>query len=304
MASSWPFDHSLLAGGIGPAAIEVNVCFAEDVARGAIQCGMGHDRAQQNVIFDAAPWLYDRYRPGYPTAAVEAFLELAELRSGSRVLEIGAGTGQLTMPLVRRGIAVTALEPGPRMAAILSHRLEEYADARVIGSRFEEADVGRASFDAVVAATAFHWIDPVARYQRAAAVLRPGGALALLRNDHALSDSSAAYYLGARPIYERLAPEIGPPFQPPLEQDVPSLRDEMAASGLFELIDERRFGWNRAFTSSELIGLLRTYSNHRALGAPARKALLEAIRTFVEDQLGGRFVDRYVTTVCVGRRVA
>ncbi len=48
----------------------------------------------------------------------------------------------------------------------------------------------------------------------------------------------------------------------------------MAASPDFEVIDERRSGWDQAYTSSELIGLLRTYSNHRALPAAIRKALL------------------------------
>jgi hypothetical protein len=41
------------------------------------------------LIFDEAPSLYDRYRPGYPPAAVDALVELARLGPGARVLEVG-----------------------------------------------------------------------------------------------------------------------------------------------------------------------------------------------------------------------
>jgi ubiquinone/menaquinone biosynthesis C-methylase UbiE len=54
-------------------------------------------------IFDEVPWLYDHCGPGYPVAAIDALVDLAGFGPGSRVLEIGAGTGQLTIPLLDRG---------------------------------------------------------------------------------------------------------------------------------------------------------------------------------------------------------
>ncbi len=111
-------------------------------------------------IFDEAPSLYDRYRPGYPDAAVEAMVELAEVPPAGRVLEVGAGTGQLTLPLVERGFNVTALEPGPRMAALLVRKLDPYPASRVVVARFEDAVQEPSAFDLVASATAFHWWTP------------------------------------------------------------------------------------------------------------------------------------------------
>jgi len=49
-------------------------------------------------------------------------------------------------------------------------------------AKFEDWDpVGR-TFDAVIAAQAWHWVDPVAGAAKAAAVLRPGGRLAVFWN--------------------------------------------------------------------------------------------------------------------------
>ena len=259
-------------------------------------------RGPGGLIFDDVPSLYDRYRPGYPDRAAAALVELAQLRDGSKVLEVGAGTGQLTTALVDRGLIVTALEPGARMAALLRRKLAPFPSATVVVARLEDAGSFDVSFDAVISATAFHWVDPDRRYALAGQVLRDRGSLALIRNDHALSPQSEAYYRGVAPIYERLAPEMGPPYAPPPEREIPGLRDEIVASGVFELVDERQFAWNEEYAASALIGLLRTYPQHRQMPSARRRTLLGEIRRFVEEELGDRFVDRYVTTVCVGRK--
>lgn len=255
-------------------------------------------------IFDEAPSLYDRYRPGYPAEAVDALVELTRLTPGSRALEIGAGTGQLTLPLISRGLAITALEPGRRLAAYLARKVGASPAVSIVALRLEDFEAAPGSFDAVVAATAFHWVDPRQRYRLAARALRAGGSIGLIRNDHALSSRSEPYYRGAVPIYEELARGLGPPYMPPAENSIRGSGEEIEASDEFDLVAERQFGWDAAYTSSMLDGLLRTYSNHRALPRARRSALLRRLRAFVDRELGGVFVDRYVTTVSVGRRVA
>jgi SAM-dependent methyltransferase len=252
-------------------------------------------------IFDEAPSLYDRFRPGYPEAAVEALIDLAKVPRNGTVLEVGAGTGQLTLPLVRCGLRVTALEPGPRMADLLVRKLDSFPASRVVVSRFEDAVQEPSAFDLVASATAFHWVKPELRYTLAARLLRPGGALALVRNDHVATPANAAYYQGVRPIYERHAPDLAGGLRLRQESEVAGFADEMDASGIFRVIAQRQFGWDRPYASAELIGLLRTYSDHRRLPHRVRAALLRDIRAFVDAQLGGKVEDRYVTTLCVGR---
>ena len=73
--------------------------------------------------FDEAPELYDRVRPGYPEEAFEDLATLARLRPGSRVLEIGCGTGQATVPLAARGFEVVAVELGAGLAKVARRNL-------------------------------------------------------------------------------------------------------------------------------------------------------------------------------------
>jgi len=69
-------------------------------------------------LFDAVADDYDRFRPGYPASLVDEACSIAGLRPGSRVLEVGCGTGQLTVALAERGLRMDAIDPGPRIIEI------------------------------------------------------------------------------------------------------------------------------------------------------------------------------------------
>ncbi|HET8788172.1 MAG TPA: rRNA adenine N-6-methyltransferase family protein, partial [Actinomycetes bacterium] len=73
---------------------------------------MTQDRERLRSTFDQVADLYDRVRPGYPAALFDDLAELAGVGPGARVLEIGPGTGQATVPLAERGCRVVAVELG------------------------------------------------------------------------------------------------------------------------------------------------------------------------------------------------
>jgi protein-L-isoaspartate O-methyltransferase len=79
-------------------------------------------RERLRATFDQAAGLYGRARPGYPPALFDDLADLTGIRPGSRVLEIGPGTGQATLPLAERGGRVVAVELGPDLAARVGGR--------------------------------------------------------------------------------------------------------------------------------------------------------------------------------------
>ncbi len=127
--------------------------------------------------FDRVAVRYDRARPRFDAAFVSSLCERASVTpAGARVLEIGAGTGQLTDTLLTIGCKVTALEPGTNMAQMIDHR------ATVLPSTFEQADLPHDSFDLIVSANAYHWVDPEVGDRRVANLLAPNGSMVLLWN--------------------------------------------------------------------------------------------------------------------------
>src|SRR5437588_4901876 len=78
-------------------------------------------------------------RPAYPARVFDVLVERCGLRQGSRVIEIGPGSGQATIPMLELGAHVTAVEPGGALARRLSERTAGHS-VDVVVSRFEEVD--------------------------------------------------------------------------------------------------------------------------------------------------------------------
>ncbi len=88
--------------------------------------------------FDTAAGDYERTRPVCPPRLFDGLMDFAGLDAGSRVIEIGCGTGQATVPLAQRGLAVTAIELGAELAAIARRRLAGFPAAEVVTCSFED----------------------------------------------------------------------------------------------------------------------------------------------------------------------
>jgi ubiquinone/menaquinone biosynthesis C-methylase UbiE len=132
-------------------------------------------------VFDEIAAEYDRHRPAYPDELIDQACRVAGIGSGDLVLEVGCGSGQLTRSLASRGLRVTALEPGTNLISLARKNLKGAAEVEFVNAQFEDAQLPRERFRAVFSASAFHWADPEASWQRAADVLVPGGTLALVQ---------------------------------------------------------------------------------------------------------------------------
>ncbi|MFF6808968.1 class I SAM-dependent methyltransferase [Streptomyces sp. NPDC012403] len=133
--------------------------------------------------FNAAAARYAAHRPSYPPALFDAIEELTgRPLTGSRVVDVGAGTGIATARLRERGADVIAVEPGEGMAAEFRRTLPDVPVVRGDGNALPLTD-HRA--DLLTYAQAWHWTDPARAVPEAVRVLRPGGALALWWNTDA-----------------------------------------------------------------------------------------------------------------------
>ncbi len=164
-------------------------------------------------------------------------VNIAGLRPGARVLEIGAGTGQATQPLAERKYQVTAIELGPNLAAVASRKLARFPNVAVTVAAFEDWPLPPEPFDAVVSATAFHWLDPAVRVNKTANALRVGGALATIATHH-IDGGDAQFFIDVQDCYRRWS---GFPFPSrggqggglPRAADISQDSTELERSGLF-----------------------------------------------------------------------
>jgi SAM-dependent methyltransferase len=166
------------------------------------------DARSYGTVFNEIAGDYDRHRPTYPEALIDQACEMAGIRPGAPILEVGCGTGQLTRSLLARGLQLTAIEPGDQLIAQARDQLREAGKVRFVNERFEDAQLPRAHYRAVFSASAIHWIDPDVTWRKAADMLIDGGTLALISYFGLEDPRSSPDQRALRAAVTRIAPEV------------------------------------------------------------------------------------------------
>jgi SAM-dependent methyltransferase len=237
----------------------------------------------RRVVFGATAQTYHDYRPDYPEELFDDLQRVAGLEAGSRVLEVGAGTGLFTSHLVRRGYEVTAIEPEEGMAAV--------ARAHVPGAftqfagRLEDFEGVPESADLVVAATSWMWVDPEHGFERAAALLRHGGHFAHAWQtlvDLAPEGIEQAF----AEVFAARAPELARSFNS--QRHVADGWDEkILESGYFVDLERFEYRYERSFDPWSFVASASTYGMWASLEASRREELDGRLATVIAEEFGG-----------------
>lgn len=136
------------------------------------------------MAFDVSADAYGRFMGRYSEPLAVQFAEVAELRTGQRVLDVGCGPGVLTAQLVDRlgGDAVSAIDPSESFVQATKARLPEVDVRSGVAEQLPYLDD---SFDVALAQLVVHFMsDPVAGLGEMGRVTRPGGLVAACVWDH------------------------------------------------------------------------------------------------------------------------
>jgi len=237
--------------------------------------------------------LYDEVRPGYQEFVIDEICSFAGMTIDSRILEIGCGTGQITLPFARRGYSILGLEPSSTMAALAIKNCTPYPNVDVLQTTFEKWPLPAETFELVLSAQAFHWIEPYSGCEKAATALRPGGSIALVWNNDVSHDTP--FYKATEPIYDRYMPSEGS-----TDRTRACIHEALAKA--FHEIEEIRHPWERTYSSSEYIKLLKTYSDYQRLPEPSRADFFRAIADVI-GRTGNAVTRRYETQVVLARKI-
>ena len=255
-----------------------------------------------HVDYDSIAAAYDRRYLENDYSGVERALTAFAGLCVAPVLEVGCGTGQATVPLAQRGVAIVAVELGERLAALARRRLADFATVEVVRATFEEWEPPDAAlFDAVVSFAAFHWIDPQSRYAKAARLLEPSGAIAIFDWQDTRTAKGDDFFTAVKEDYDSVVPEweYAPPEPPERVPDrVKIFVDE---SGFFAPAETRDYDWSVRYSAADYVAMLNTQSSYRVLDEEQRSRLFERIRRRITEEHGGAVRREFRGTLAVAR---
>jgi MOSC domain-containing protein YiiM/SAM-dependent methyltransferase len=218
--------------------------------------------------FSAGADAYERGRPDYAPEAVATLVRQLRIGPGTRVLDLGAGTGKLTRQLVGTGAEIVAVEPVAEMRAKL---VAAVLGVEAIEGTAERIPLPNHSVDAVVVAQAFHWFDGVRALSEIHRVLKPTGGLGVIWQSR---DAT-------RPWIVRLNEIIDGAAAGQLRYRGDAWRASFDLSALFDPLQTARFGHIQRGDAATMVDRVASISYVAAMPDDRRAVVLDSVRTLL-----------------------
>ena len=238
-----------------------------------------------NTVADA----YEKIRPGYPDELYQALFAYALLDDSRNALEVGIGAGQATLPVLKTGCTLTAVEYGDQLAQLCREKFSDYPRFSIITGKFEDVDLPDDAFDLVYSASAFHWIPEETGYPKVFRILKPGGVFARFANHpyqakdnpvlfEEIQNAYAEYYY---PYYNKQPGKLS-------EYTEEQAAARAAIAGKYGFTDTQYalFHRVRTLSAAEYRTLIGTYSDHITIEESIRERFFDAIEDTINRHGG------------------
>jgi SAM-dependent methyltransferase len=265
------------------------------------QC-YGKDPEQRKHWYSPAAKAYQQARPRYPQALIDQVVDIAQLSADSILLEVGCGPAIATPAFAAIGCQMVCVEPNPDFCNLAQQTCASYSNVEIQNCSFEEWELEPGKFDAVLAASSFHWVSPEVGYPKAAAALHPEGRLILLWNKELQPRYEIYQQLSA--VYQTYAPELHRSYEDHATQAaiLAQLGQMAIESGYFTDLVSGQMQVEVTYTIDQYLLLLNTYSPYLKL-EPAQQQLLFAGLRQVLEQNGGTIELSFVSAFQIARPI-
>lgn len=242
-----------------------------------------------NWTFDTVADTYEKLRPGYVDELYQTIFEYKEINNLSRVLEIGIGGGQATLPFLKTGCCLTAVDYGENFCKICREKFKDYPTFYAVSGKFEDF-ASEQKYDLIYSASAFHWIPEETGYKKVYDMLENGGVFARFANHPYRDKGQPALSEEIDKIYAQYYYKYHNKQQKPLIEYSAEQAENRALIALkygFTDIQHKLFHRTRTFSAYEYSLLLGTYSDHIAIEESIRNEFFNKIEEAI-NRHGGK----------------
>lgn len=252
--------------------------------------------------FDGNERYYADYRPGYGDEVSAFLVDHFEIDASDRVLDLGCGTGQLTLPLAANAGSVVAMDPNETMIVEGRRRAAnagvENIDWRIRSDTDIEAELGPLRLTTM--GRSFHWMEQVATLDRLQAITENGGGVAIVDDIEWLTQGQDPWQTEVYSVVEAFLDDV-PPRSDPAEIEYENPWDELLADRGFSDVEITTFDLRREWDAESIVGYVFSLS----FCSPSRFGDWSAFEDTLRDRLSEfgdePFVQQSPVTVLSGR---
>lgn len=246
---------------------------------------------------------YNKSRPRYPEKLVKRAVEIAQLSTDAKILEIGSATGTATTTFAELGFSLVCVEPNAEFCQILVRNCAPYQKVKIINTTFEESELEKSQFDAVLAATSFHWVSSEVGYVKTAQALKTDGYLILFWNTPP-QPTQEIYQKLLDPIYETYAPDIkGYEAIATHQKNISGMGNKVIDSGKFQNLVSEELICEVTYKVDDYIELLSTLSPYIAIDSEQRQTLFANLRTTLHNYYGDNIDLSFLSALQVAQKI-
>ncbi|ADU10804.1 Methyltransferase type 11 [Micromonospora sp. L5] len=233
---------------------------------------------------------YAQHRRGYPPEVLDALAAAFQLGADDTVVDLGCGTGQLSLPLADRVGTVIGMDPEPDMLAIARRTALDQGIGNATWVLGSDGDVpalarllGGRTVGALTVAVAIHFVDRDALFEAARPLVRPGGGIAVVTNGEPLWMQDTEWSAALRGCLERM---LGHPVTGRCQTDEAGRRrNRKALVRAGYRYEETSVRYDAPLTVDDMVGGVFSAMSAERLPSSRQRATFAAD---VRDALGGR----------------
>lgn len=239
--------------------------------------------------FDTVASTYEKLRPGYVGELYRYVFDYIPINEVSKVVEVGIGGGQATLPFLQTGCELMAIEYGANFSELCREKFKDYPKFSVITSKFEDVIFKNISYDFIYSASAFHWVPEETGYPKVFSMLKSGGTFARFAN-HPFHDK------GNPALTEELDRIYGMYYYKFYNKEQETLMEYSKEQARHRALIAKKYGFTdiqyavfqrtRTFSAKEYSALLGTYSDHIAIEETIRTEFFAEIKKAINNNGG------------------
>ena len=263
-----------------------------------LQLVYSQELEEKKQWYSSVAQAYHLARPRYSKSLLQFALERANLSPTSTILEVGCGPGTATVDLAEFGYPIVALEPSTDACELARQNCQNYPHVTLVNSTLEEWEREACPFDAVVAASSYHWISPEVREDKIISCFPGQGTLILLWNTpprpepdvYSILNSVYQNYNPSLATYDDLATH---------QQSLNQMGESLLVSGNFRDLRSQQEICDRRYDIDTYLALLTTLSQYIRLDTAERNKILSALKLALQQEGITEFNTSYLSLVQV-----